>query len=81
MTKELLQDLNHRLYALKIQNEISYKTIDLLKKAAKKNCSYQINKPLPGILNAIGETAWINYTKRSRNLDEMMAEINKELRG
>lgn len=76
---ELLERLRLTMQVMQDKNERDYKTIELLKKAAKKQCFYQANKPIPSILDAINEAAWISYRHRDRELQDMMNEIDKEI--
>lgn len=78
MNDDLLWRLRNRMVIMQDKIERDYKTIDLLKKAAKKQCFYQVNKPIPSILDAINEAAWISYRQRVGELQDMIDEINKE---
>lgn len=78
MNDDLLWRLRSRMEIMQDKIERDYKTIDLLKKAAKKQCFYQVHKPIPSILDAINEAAWISYRQRVGELQDMIDEINKE---
>lgn len=75
---ELLDKLRLNMQVMQDKNERNYKTIELLKKAAKKQCFYQANKPIPSILDAINEAAWISYRRQNDELEDMINEIDKE---
>ena len=69
-SEKVLKAIESDLYVLERQNEKFYKTVDLLKKAAKQNATPPMSKPLPGILDAIGEANWVQYNRvRSKLMD------------
>lgn len=79
MNDDLLRDIGLTLFQLEDQNEAFYKTVDFLKKAAKQNAPAPTSKPLPSILDAIGEANWTQYQHTRSKLWDMRNKIREAL--